>query len=114
MINVMTTVPQIAGKTPPSVFASRGSSSKNSPQREPYTPSLPSTLSRLAGKMRTISSQLTIRSGVTRHTRPLLAETSLPLNTASSTGVLSTGVLSADVLSEGVASSATDAGSDDG
>ena len=31
--NVMATVPQIAGNTPPSVFASRGSSSRNSAQR---------------------------------------------------------------------------------
>ena len=34
MISVIATVPQIAGNTPPSVFASRGSADRNSHHRE--------------------------------------------------------------------------------
>jgi hypothetical protein len=34
MISVIATVPKMAGSTPPSVLASRGSELRNSPQRE--------------------------------------------------------------------------------
>ena len=34
MINVIVTVPQMAGKTPPSLLASRGSATRNSHHRE--------------------------------------------------------------------------------
>ncbi len=39
MSTVMTNVPKMAGMTPPSVFASRGSAVRNSPQRDRKTPS---------------------------------------------------------------------------
>ncbi len=49
MRTVMAKVPKMAGSTPPSVFASRGSSVRNSLQRERYTPALPQGPRRLAG-----------------------------------------------------------------
>ena len=60
MISVMVTVPQIAGKTPPALLASRGSSARNSPHREAYTPSRPASPSRLGCQARTIPSSGTL------------------------------------------------------
>ena len=56
MISVITTVPQIAGKTPPALLASLGSSARNSPQRERYTPAFPASPSRFGCQARTMPS----------------------------------------------------------
>jgi hypothetical protein len=46
---VMTTVPKMAGKTPPSLLASRGPSRRNSRQRSRYTRSVASPPRAFAG-----------------------------------------------------------------
>jgi len=54
MISVMSTVPTIAGNTPPSALAARGSAVRNSFQRLRYTFALSPSDRALAGYARTI------------------------------------------------------------